>query len=96
VKPAVQEKKVLPFGHEKEQICVQTVFPYFGRKEPESIINHETRDKNYTVQMENNTEIHQLKLGKDVYKQEPKAQPDMKFIYFPELDYSDGVSIHSL
>lgn len=63
MKPAVQDKKVLPLGHEKEQIYVQAVFPYFGRREPESIINHEKKDK-CTVQMENNIEIHQLKLGK--------------------------------
>lgn len=38
VKLAVQDKKILPLGHEKEQIYVQAVFPYFGRREPESIM----------------------------------------------------------
>lgn len=64
MKPAVQEKKVPPLGHENEQIHVQAVSPYFGRREPESIFNHEIGGKKCTLQMENNIEIHQLKLGK--------------------------------
>lgn len=63
MKLAVQDKKILPLGHEKEQIYVQAVFPYFGRREPESIVKKGIRIS-FPVQMGNNIEIHQLKLGK--------------------------------
>lgn len=74
MKPAVQEKKVLPLGHEKEQIHVQAVFPYFGKREPESIFSHEKVGKKCTLQMEDNIEIHQLKFRKKkVCEQKTKA-----------------------
>lgn len=56
VKQALQDKKLLPLGHEKEQIYVKAAFLYFARKEPVLIINHQKTDKKYIIQMGNKVE----------------------------------------